>query len=390
MRLTAPFGIDISAEENSHEDKLQEKSSMKTEVLRADTEETLHESDNNTDQHNTNNNLLSPRDAVHRMSLPVPHGHKRSFSKASARSSISMISFQPTLSSSIRIRLASTGLSEASYEALPSKKIKLPHLTQPHHATHSSPATWFASAATALGSNQGSLWAYTIPTPIIALSQRETVRGGVLVLLELLPEDAVPAFRTPYDAKMAEHEAWVTQQKRQQRQMEMLRMTPAERSKAFHKNAMDDHYEFIEAHRRKEVEEERKREEDLREALASQRVSVALVAEACGKWLASSDNEGKAMDGDAVVDIVSNVLWEMIRDVQFAAEMARMLDMWKEWAEGGGMTKAHFEAVKKDKLYFAYAACLLCLIRDSAGSAAGSVVSDLQDCLRMWRKVRLG
>jgi hypothetical protein len=164
-------------------------------------------------------------------------------------------------------------------------------------------------------------------------------------------------------------------------------MTQEERSKAFHKDAMEDHYARIEASRRKDVEDERKREEDVREGLASQRLGVGMVAEACRKWLVE---EKKVLEGVEVVDVVGNVLWEMVRDVRFAVEVAAMLDMWKEWAEGGGMTKAHFEAVKKDKLHFAYATCILCLIRGTAGSAAGSVVSDLQDCLRMWRKVRLG
>jgi len=67
-----------------------------------------------------------------------------------------------------------------------------------------------------------------------------------------------------------------------------------------------------------------------------------------------------------------------------------MLDAWKSWAEGGGMTKVQFEKVKQEQLSFAYAACVLCLIKDTSGGAAGSIVSDLQECLRMWRKVRLG
>jgi hypothetical protein len=379
MRVCAPVGFKTEFDEDG-EDEQKEKSVVSAEVIRADTEDTLNEDEESDQTH------LSPKDA-HRMSLPVPQGHKRSFSKNSARSSISMMTFHESVSSSIRIRLGSSGLAEASYEQTPTKKIKIPHLM---HSSHGSPVpapTWFASAATALGADQGSLWAYTIPPAIVSLAQRETVPGAVLVLLNLIAEDAVPAFRTPFDDKMAEHEAWVAQQKRNQRSMEQLRMTPEERTKAFHKNFMDDHLARIEADRRRAVEDERKKEEDLREALVSQRVSTGMVAEACRKWLVG---QKKVMEGDGVVDVVASVLWEMVRDPTFANELARMLEMWKEWTEGGGMTKVHFEFVKKDMLYFAYAACVLSLIRDSAGSVAGSVVSDLQDCLRMWRKVRLG
>ena len=380
MRIRAPSAVHAAMETGEEIDQ-NEKSVVEAEVLRADTEKTLQDDTDSEQSH------LSPK-AAQRISLHVPQDHKRSFSRESARSSVSMMTFQESISSSIRIRLSSGGLAEASYENLPTKKIKIPHLMSSHHASSSSSApTWFASAATALGAEQGSLWAYNIPPSIMSVAQRETVPGGILVLLGLISEDAVPAFRTPFDDKMAEHEAWVAQQKRNQRAMEQLRMTPEERSKAFHKNFMDDQYARIEAERRRAVEEERKKEDDLREALVSQRVSINMVAAACKNWLVE---QKKAMEDDEIDDIVALILWEMVRDIQFASDLARLLDMWKEWAEGGGMTKAHFEAAKNNMTSFALAACVLCLVRDTAASASGSVVSDLQDCLRMWRKVRLG
>lgn len=386
MRISAPLNFEAGldkADAETEKDESNEQPLIQTEVNRADTEKTLHE-----DEDDSNDQVhLSPKDA-HRMSLAVSqHSHKRSFSKTSARSSVSMMSFSPALGSSIRIRLSSQGLAEASYEHLPTKKIRIPHLMQSTYGASTSSAVYFASAATALGADQGSLWAYTIPPAIISLAQRETIPGGVLVLLELVPEDAVPAFRTPFDTAMEEHEAWVAQQKTQQRMMAQLRMTAEERSKAFHQNFMDDQYARIEQQRRRAVEEERRKEDDLKEALSSQRVSTSMVAEASKKWLIE---QKKAMEGDEIADVVASVLWEMVKDAQFASDLARMLDLWREWAEGGGMTKVHFEAIKKDLMHFAYAACVLYLIRGTSGSSVGSVVSDLQDCLRMWRKVRLG
>ncbi|KIW00615.1 uncharacterized protein PV09_07812 [Verruconis gallopava] len=372
----------------------------KVEATRSDTDETLREDNAHSQRAGTH---LSPEDAQ-RVSFRAPHGHKRTSSRTTARSSVSTISFQASKTSAIRIRLGPSGLSEASYEDLLSKKIKLPHLIQPSHHPHglssasssspsssspsSSASMWFASAATAFSSSdQGSLWAYTIPAGVVSLSVRDSVPGGVLVLLGLVAEDAVPAFRAPHDAKLAEHEAWVAQQKRMQRQMEQLRMTPEERARAFHKQAQDEHYERIEAARRREVEAERRREQDLREGLASPRVGVGVVAKACVSWLAREANVPEAAQ---LADVVGRILWEMVRDVRFAEDLSRMLDAWKEWSEAGGMTRSHFEAVKSNMLCFAYAACVLCLIRDTAGSTAGSVVNDLQECLRMWRKVRLG
>lgn len=378
MRVSAPIGVETATK---LENEPKEKVVGNVEVMRADTEETLLDSTEKSDD------SLSPKNDK-RMSLAVPSAHRRSCSRTSARSSMSAMTFDHSTSSSIRIRLGSNGLSEAAYDHLPTLKVKIPHLMSAHHSSSStSLSTWFASAATALSADLGSLWAYTIPPPILAIAQRETLPGGILVLLGLIPETAVPAFRTPLDEKLAEHEAWVAEQRRGQRMMEQMSMTAEERTKNFHKQFREDQYARLEADRRRRIEEETRRDEDLREALASQRVSARLVAEACKKWLVE---QKKCDESDAVVDIVSLVLWEMVRDVSFATELARMLDTWKEWAEGGGMTKTHFEVVQKDMLYFAYASCVLCLIRETAVEGNGSVVGDLQDCLRMWRKVRLG
>jgi hypothetical protein len=39
---------------------------------------------------------------------------------------------------------------------------------------------------------------------------------------------------------------------------------------------------------------------------------------------------------------------------------------------------------------FAYASLVLAVIEDSVTAAHGSLAADLQECMRIWKKVRLG
>ena len=42
------------------------------------------------------------------------------------------------------------------------------------------------------------------------------------------------------------------------------------------------------------------------------------------------------------------------------------------------------------KIVFALASCLLAIMRDMVSEPMGSIVGDMQECLRIWKKVRLG
>jgi hypothetical protein len=308
---------------------------------------------------------------------PAEGEHKRS---------ISMISFRPTHDQAIRLRLGSQGLEEASYEDMPKKKLRLPHLRSYHNEPNAR-AFWFACAVTALGAPHGGLWAFGIPEDIVSFSNRESIPGGIMVLMDLVSEDAVPTWRTPYDDKMEKHEAWVKQQKNLQRQMEEMKLTPEERTKRWMSRQHSEHFEREADRKRKELEAEQKLETDIKEALGSQRMTMAAVADACRQWLIKQQH---VLEGTDVGSIVERVLWEMVKSEEMARVIAEMLDSWKTWAEGGGMTKMHYINVKEDRLAFAYAACVLYAINQASGSASGRIVSDLQECLRMWRKVRLG
>lgn len=330
-------------------------------------------------------NHLGPADVRHQQRLSTSSHLTAATIDSHHKRSLSMISFRPTLTGTIRLRLGPIGLEEASYESLPTKKLRLTHL-RTHHNEPSPTPLWFAVAATALSAPRGGLWSFQIPDSIITLSKRESIPGGVLILLDLISEEAVPAWRTPCDDKMEKHEAWVKQQKQIQAQMAELRLSPAERQERWFERMKQEDFERDAERKRKLVEDELKEETVVREALSSQRVSSGVVAGACKLFLVRKGEVGSEV---TMHDIVERVLWSMVCSEEIAEKMGCMLDSWRCWAEGGGMTKAHFEMLGKEKEMFAYAAGILCLVKETAG-VGGNIVSDLQESLRMWKKVRLG
>jgi hypothetical protein len=66
------------------------------------------------------------------------------------------------------------------------------------------------------------------------------------------------------------------------------------------------------------------------------------------------------------------------------------LDGWKAFVDNGGIRKADYVALKEAQIMFAYASLVLAVIEDSVTAAHGSLAMDLQECLRVWQRVRLG
>lgn len=101
-------------------------------------------------------------------------------------------------------------------------------------------------------------------------------------------------------------------------------------------------------------------------------------------------NAGEVPAGLGLKEVVGTLLHRMVLDGQFASRLCRMLDLWKAWAENGGMRKSDLAALQEDQAAFAYATLLVAMIKDTAAAVEGTLSMDLQECLRMWRTVRLG
>ena len=130
-----------------------------------------------------------------------------------------------------------------------------------------------------------------------------------------------------------------------------------------------------------------RRETRMTEALQSPKWDNKLVAEKHLVWM---KNHGHADQSAELKELVGSLLHRMVLDGQFASSLCRMLDLWKSWADNAGMRRSDFNALKEEPVVFAQATLLVAMIKDTSSALEGTLSMDLQECLRMWRTVRLG
>lgn len=139
------------------------------------------------------------------------------------------------------------------------------------------------------------------------------------------------------------------------------------------------------------------------EALQSPKWDAKLVAEHSFSWLVQrgeitfpshshdhNNSKDKNKHTEDIKTAVGHILHRMVLDGEFATGLGRMLDLWKAWADNAGMRKADLAALQEDTVMFAYATLVVAVLRDAATALEGTVAMDLQECLRLWRTVRLG
>lgn len=269
-----------------------------------------------------------------------------------------------------------------------------------------SDGVWFASAATAYGtSSQTILWNYRITEEILAFARRETVPCGVLVLLGAADESETPEWATQHSSDhMHSHHQFVQRmnERRFAEQAEM-RMPQHQREAAARDRRARENMQIFDDMREKTRRDQERREQREMEALHSAKWDTRLVAEHALRWLLREKKRraGEQMNGEesdpqqqtATTDIkemAGHILHRMVRDSEFSAKLCRMLDRWKSWADLGGMKKADLQALRSDMETFVDATLLISLIKDSTTALDGTLSVDLQECMRMWRKVRLG
>jgi hypothetical protein len=288
----------------------------------------------------------------------------------------------------LRLRLSSSGVDEIINEDFPKRKMRPRHLRQFHaNEGNNSAAMWFSCAATALSAPRGGLWSFSIPPAVTTFCLLDSVPCGVMELWGFMTTEETPVWRTPVDNSMEEIEKREREQKRIRTMMDESRLKGQAWHEAVHKRFHEERREKQFAEERRVVEEQRRKAAEMVEALGSARMGIRPVAEACRKWLVGKE---LVAAGDDIAAIVERLLWEMVTKQEAAFEMARVLDLWKHWADNGGMTKSQYDEMQQSLTAFAYASCLLYLIADTAEAMSGSVVSDLQECLRLWKRIRLG
>ncbi|KAK4180125.1 hypothetical protein QBC36DRAFT_230505 [Triangularia setosa] len=259
----------------------------------------------------------------------------------------------------------------------------------------SSSGAWFASAATAYGTtSQTILWSYKIPDDILTFSRKETVPCGVLVLLNVVEQAATPEWATTHNDGGADLDRFTARMRDQRAAMAAeAKLPPAQKAQAVMERVRRENEMRIQDMKDKQRLQTARQESRLLEALQSPKWDTKLVAEHNLTWLKNQSNsnpeEKVAADLD-MKEVVGTLLYRMVLDSQFTAKLCAMLDLWKNWAENGGMRKSDLERIREGQVMWAYATLLVAMIKDCTGLAEGTLALDLQECLRVWRNVRLG
>ena len=147
---------------------------------------------------------------------------------------------------------------------------------------------------------------------------------------------------------------------------------------AFHDDMLAD------ARQRTEREENR-----LKDAIASPKLSNKAVAEACLAWMIDQGEIEKDFTAETLAEAVLYLLIVDQRANGEAAGIVEVLDEWQVWSQHGGMKKSHIAWLSERKREFCCAAVLVHVIEEAASTSSHSG-EVMKECLRSWRKVRLG
>ncbi|KAI8961212.1 hypothetical protein F5Y11DRAFT_327292 [Daldinia sp. FL1419] len=288
---------------------------------------------------------------------------------------------------------------KSQQDRIPVSPIDLESLYVEHLRIHPgrTEGIWFSSVATAYGtSSQTVLWNYKIPNEILVFSRRHSVPCGVLVLLGVVDESQTPQWATNYNGQEEARELFFRRSTEQRAAvMAESRMTPPQREIAARERTQRETSQRLQDMRDRARLESQRREIRTSEALQSPKWDTKLIAEHYLQWLKKNEDRaadiGIAINADLTLrDIVGSLLHRMVLDGQFASSICKMLDLWKAWADNGGMRRSDLDALCEDHVPFALATLLIALIKDTSTEHEGTLSLDLQECLRMWKTVRLG
>lgn len=272
------------------------------------------------------------------------------------------------------------------------------YVTDPFYTDEQSRAMpWFASAASAVLNRQeksGGLWGFDVPNEIALFVRKESIPCGILVLQGLLDEIDAPHWSTEVNTSPPfQNDAWIHHQRYLvQKGAEKLEASMPAHLASVHKQNREaearrqTHEDIMRRMRERQERDERR----LQDAIASPRMNNKAVAEACLAWLIEKGEIGREW---TLCELAEAVLYLIVLDNNEKGEgrqIIYILEQWKDWAAAGGMKKPQVGLIEDHKVEFCFAACLVAMIQEFAGINKGNVGTDMLDCLRVWRKIRLG
>ncbi|KAL6250055.1 hypothetical protein RBB50_002356 [Rhinocladiella similis] len=304
-------------------------------------------------------------------------------------------------SSSLRFRTDDNRVQRVHWEQ---KHIETGFIREPFPTYERSVASlWFTCASSALLSRKqssGGLWAFEIPADVRAFVRKESIPCGVLVTLGILAETDAPQWSSEPESALRDASINMSNKHLQRFQArvaaERLEATmPPEQARIHRMNReaaerRDQVNDMTESFRFREERIERRTQE----AIGSPRMSIKAVSEACLAWLIQQGEVGREWTLDQLVEAVLYLLVvdQSNNDEGEARKVSKILDEWQSWATAGGMKKQQVTLLQDNKTAFCFAAALVAVVSECTDSNTGhgKAGADMLECLRLWRKVRLG
>ena len=259
-------------------------------------------------------------------------------------------------------------------------------------------AVWFTSAASALDqrkNSRGGLWGFEIPSNILAFAKSDSMPCGVMVILGMIAEIDTPAWQTE-EEELDRHKNSAITQRHHQRFMAKMRAQSLEKSMPEEQARVASRNRFAEERQQMmdDMNEERRMREErserrIRDAIASPKMSNKAVAEACLAWLVDKDELGREW---TVANLAEAVLYLMAVDQRpdgDASKIMEILEDWTSWAQHANLKKSSITLLENRKTEFCFATALVAMVQEATGST-GKAGADMLECLKLWRKVRLG
>ncbi|KAI4166378.1 MAG: hypothetical protein LQ342_000268, partial [Letrouitia transgressa] len=325
-------------------------------------------------------------------------------------------SYQPS-ATSLRYRLTSQPetpcpkITSPVYEymnnPLPSTPLNLPTSLNP----------WFAPLSLILALSQH-LPLYTHQIPHSLHNLPNPIPSGVLEILGLIHASEISEWETKHDPSP---ETWAQHQRLLASHASLTAeraLPPALQASARSARLLSDAQAF---HARMRAESHAAQQRAAlrdREAIASAPLSVPHTAKLVLGYLGAENllsaaaphrQEGveKGEEGEEYEEeerglrrAVEVLLGGMWRGEAWAAGVGRMLDRWQAWGERGGMNREDLGAVTEveGKRAFCWAGAAVGLVgrvceREKGGGGEGvsmSLAGDMRECVRVWRRVRVG
>jgi hypothetical protein len=248
---------------------------------------------------------------------------------------------------------------------------------------------WFVCAATALGQRRDTgLWNYSIPSQILTFARKDSMPCGVMVLLGIMAEIDTPTWATP-DASGPGSDAMKLHRRflAQQHKIAAERSMPPEQARIARLARESEERWTVHEELQKSMNARVQREEKrTQEALNSPRLTNRAVAEANLAYLVQ---QKEVPPQCTMEEAAEAVLYLMIVDQAQGKVIADVLEAWHGCSQSGVMSKGQLNFLMETKMAFCYASCLVYLMQD-ASSTDGRITTDMQECMKLWRKVRLG